>query len=336
MSSIRTAIIGLGYWGPNVLRNFAAQPLCDIVAACDMRQELLDTTKRQYPSLHYTQDVQELLNRDDIDLILIATPTSSHFELAKACLEHNKHVFIEKPMTATSTQAAELMTLATQKNRRVFVDHTFAFAPSVSKMAELAKNGDLGTLLYYDSVRVNLGIIQKDSNVLWDLAVHDLAILSTFTDFKDIKTIAAHGSKHFGSQIEHAHLFLTYQSGFEAHIHVSWLSPVKIRQTILGGTKAMVSYTDTEPSEKLRIYDKGVDHDDTKPDPFYPKYRIGNIVIPALDTTETLSIEAAHVLAMIQSNGLSPIDGAAGQQVVNILELADAAMASGQVIPVSL
>ncbi len=335
-SPINVGIVGLGYWGANLLRNFSAQQNCSLSWGCDLNQKNLDRFARLYPATQFTLQYDDLLRDDTLDLIVIATPTAQHFPLAQKALEAGKHVFIEKPMTATAAEAETLVSVAKERNRTIFVDHTFVFAPAVQKIATLVKNGALGDLLYFDSVRINLGLIQKDVNVLWDLAIHDLSILSTFADLGEVMEVAAHGAAHFGTWEEDAHLHLRFQSGLRAHIHTSWLSPVKIRRTLVGGTKAMVMFDDTEPSEKLRLYDRGVDHDNTKPDPFFPKYRSGDILIPALPIAETLNIEAAHVLSCIAEKRQPIVGGQAGLNAVRILEAAQTSLKEhGKVIALS-
>ncbi len=336
MSSIRVGIVGLGYWGPNVLRNFAAQEGCEVTWACDLKEENLRKTKSRYPSITMTTRYDDLLEDPTLDLILIATPTSTHHDLAMRALKAGKHIFIEKPMAGTMEEARSITTAAHEAHRLVFVDHTFMFAPAVTRMASLAREGKLGDLLYFDSVRINLGLIQRDTSVLHDLAIHDLSILSTFVDLGDIEGISAYGNRHFGSHIEDAHLHINFRGGFHAHIHASWLSPVKVRRTILAGNRAMLTYDDTEPSEKLRLYDAGVERDtaktdlsavaSAKDDPFFPKYRAGDIVIPALPNVETLATEAAHVLRCIRGEEQPTSDAALAGKILNILTIADAAM----------
>lgn len=333
MNTVTVAIIGLGYWGPNLLRNFGATKDCTVKYGCDLQASNLEKFRPLYPSITFTSSTDDLLKDDDVDLVIIATPTSGHFSLAKAALEAGKHVFIEKPMTNTTAEAEELVALAKQKDRLIFVDHTFVFAPAVEKLSTLANAGDLGDLLYFDSTRFNLGLIQADTNVLWDLAIHDLSILSTIQDLGEAEYISAGGQSWFGKQIEHAHLHLTFKN-FEARINVSWLSPVKMRHTILAGTKAMVTYDDTEPSEKIRIYDKGIEHDTTKADPFFPKYRSGDIRIPALPNTETLRAEAEHVVACVQGKEKPRVSGEDGLKMIRILE--KSAEAFTRCSPVSL
>lgn len=317
------AIIGLGYWGPNLLRNFSALENCRVKYACDKNTDRLKKLKKQYPGIAFISDAEEIWNDREVEAVVIATPTSAHFTLAQAALKAGKHVLVEKPMTATAKEAKILVDLAKKQKKQLLVDHTFAYTSAVSKMNDLIAQRTLGKLLYFDSTRINLGIIQKDTNVIWDLAVHDLSILNSFVDFTDISEIFAHGSAHYGKHIEIGHLHLKFKTGFYAHIHVSWLSPVKIRHTILGGTKAMVIFDDTEPSEKIRVYDKGIDHDDTKPDPFFPKYRSGDVLIPALDSTEALQREAAHFIDCIQGKAKPIVPGELGRQMVRILEFSD-------------
>lgn len=328
MERVRTAIVGLGYFGPNLLRNFAAQANCEMVMACDLSDERLANVSRMYPAVKCTKNFDDLTNDPSIELILIATPTSTHFPLAKQALEAGKHVLIEKPMAGSVKEADELVSIAKKAGKMIMVDHTFVFAPSVQEITKMAQDKSLGDLLYFDSIRINLGLIQKDTNVLYDLAIHDLSILATFMDLGTVKTVCAHGSKHFGAQEEQAHLHLTWESGFNAHIHVSWLSPVKIRQTMLAGTKAMMIYDDVHPSEKIRIYDRGIEHDTTKADPFFPKYRSGDIRIPALSNKENLAIEAQHVLDCIQGKSKPAVPGEEAVKVLRILDLADQSLKS--------
>lgn len=320
---VRTALVGLGYWGPNLLRNFGAQELCDLAYACDLSDANIAKARAKYPAIRYVHDIGEILSDPSVELVLIATPTSTHFPLAKRALEAGKHVFVEKPIASTPAEADALMDLARRTERLLFVDHTFVFAPAVQELGKYVTSGRLGEPLYFDSIRANLGLIQKDINVLFDLAIHDLSILHTLVRLEEVETIAAHGSKHFGEQEEQVHVYLTFRSGFSAHISVSWLSPVKIRQTILGGTKAMALYDDTQPSEKLKIYDKGIDQDTSKPDPFFPKYRSGDILIPALLNEETLAIEARHVLRCVHGEEQPLVSGKDGAAILRLLHLAD-------------
>ena len=335
MKPVTTALIGLGYWGPNLLRNFSAQEGCRLAMACDLSEANIEKARRHYPAVTYVKNVEEVWKNPEIELVLIATPTSTHYPLAKAALEAGKHVFVEKPMTSTVEQAEELVALAKEKGKHLFVDHTFVFAPAVRKMQEFAKAGKLGELLYFDSSRINLGIIQKDTNALYDLAIHDLSILGTVMDLGRVAQISAMGSMHFGAQEEHVHMHLTFDTGFHAHIQVSWLSPVKVRKSVLAGRDGMIVYDDTEPSEKVRFYDSGVEHDDGKPDPMLPKYRSGDIIIPALPVTETLGLEAKHVLRCVRGEETPESDGEQGLKILKLLAKAQESMRLGGV-PVSV
>lgn len=332
MTQVVTGIIGLGYWGPHLLRNFAAQTACRMKYGCDLKEDNIGKARAHYPAVTFTKNIEEVLADPEVELVLIATPTSSHFPLAKRALEAGKHVFIEKPVCTSSTEAAELMTIAQENKKMIFVDHTFAFAPSVVKMREFAESGTLGDLLYFDSTRINLGIIQPDTNVLWDLAIHDLTILNIVKDLRRVKELCAHGSMFYGKQTEVAHLHMTFDDGFMASISVSWLSPVKIRHTILAGTKAMVTYDDIEPSEKIRLYDKGVTGEAERPNPMLPTYRSGDIVIPALPSKETLALEAEHVLACVQSGEKPRVGIEKGLAILRLLEKANESVAAKRTV----
>lgn len=332
MKPVTVAIVGLGYWGPNWLRNFAAIEGAELRWGCDLSSDRTAKFGRQYPATRFTQRYEDLLADSSLDAIVIATPTSSHFPLAKAALEAGKHVLVEKPMTGTVREAEELVTLATGKKKHLLVDHTFAYTAAVRKIASMVQEQKLGDLLYFDSTRINLGIIQKDCNVLWDLAIHDLTILAAVADLSTVTEVYATGSAHYGKHCEDGHLHLKFKSGFAAHIHASWLSPVKVRKTFVAGRKAMIVYDDTEPSEKLRVYDKGVERDDTKPDPFFPKYRSGDVLIPALPTSEALGTEAQHFLACIRGTEKPLVCGTDGLNMVKILSLADESLAKSEAI----
>lgn len=323
MKNVSVGIVGLGYWGPNWLRNFAAIEGSELRWGCDLSKDRVAKFGRQYPATQFTQKYEDLLADKTLDAIVISTPTSSHFPLAKAALEAGKHVLVEKPMTGTAAEAEKLVELAKKKKLHLLVDHTFAYTPAVRKIADLVGKKQLGDLLYFDSTRINLGIIQKDCNVLWDLAIHDLTILASVADLSTVTEVYATGSAHYGKHIEDGHLHLKFKGGFAAHIHASWLSPVKVRKTFVAGRKAMIVYDDTEPSEKLRLYDKGVERDDTKPDPFFPKYRSGDVLIPALPMTEALGTEASHFLACIRGTEKPCVNGTDGLNMVKILSLAD-------------
>ena len=335
MKRLSVGIIGLGYWGPNWLRNFAASEEWDLKYGCDLKKDRVEKFTRMYPATSFTQNYTELLKDKSLDAVVIATAAGAHFGLAKKALEAGKHVLIEKPMTSSVREAKALVDLAKRKKRLLLVDHTFAYTSSVKKISEIVKGGSLGDLLYFDSTRINLGLIQPDTNVLWDLAIHDLTILASIVDLKKVTGVYATGSHHFTKNVEDGHLHLKFNGGFAAHIHASWLSPVKIRQTLVAGRKAMVTYDDTQPSEKIRLYDKGVDHDDTKPDPFFPKYRIGNILIPAVSLTEALAVEASHFAACISGKEKPAVSGEDGLRIVEILEAADKSLEKSRTISIN-
>lgn len=335
MNPLSVAIIGLGYWGPNWLRNFATADGCVIRCGCDLSKDRCAKFARQYPAVTFTQDYEKMLTDDTLDAVVIATPTSTHFSLAKAALNAGKHVLVEKPMTSTSAEAKELVTLAKKKKLMLLVDHTFAYTEAVNAIRKFMDDGKLGRPLYFDSTRINLGLIQKDTNVIWDLAVHDLTILDAVCGLDGVREVFACGSAWYGKQAEVGHLHIGFESGLHAHIHVSWLSPVKIRQTLIGGKKAMIVYDDTQPSEKLRYYDKGIEHDTTKPDPFFPKYRSGDVLIPALPIKEALGTEARHFLDCIRGNAKPLASGEDGYRMVKLLESADESMKRNKPVPVT-
>jgi predicted dehydrogenase len=321
---LRLGVIGYGYWGPNIVRNFVMLPKSRVTMLVDLRQENLDKVHAMYPTIDVTTDCDRMLLSPDVDAVAIATPLSTHYPLAKAALEAGKHVFVEKPMTTTSAQARELIALAQRKKLTLMVDHTFVYTGAVRKMRELITGGDLGDLFYFDSARINLGLLQQDTNVLWDLAPHDLSILSYLID-EPPQAVQAVGYRHVGErQEEIASMSLRYASGFHAHVRVSWLSPVKMRLTLIGGSKKMIVYDDVEPSDKVRVYDKGVALERPKVEvtALTPMYRAGDVVIPALDRTEALSIEARHFVDCIEKGERPLTDGAAGLRVVALLEAA--------------
>lgn len=332
MKKVSVAIVGLGYWGPNWLRNFTMLESCEVRYACDKDAARVKKFQMQYPSVTCTESYEDILKDERVDAVVIATPTSTHFELAKKALESKKHVLVEKPMTSTAKEAEELTKIAKSNNVLLLVDHTFAYTEAVEKICEYAASKKLGDLLYFDSTRINLGLIQKDTSVFHDLAVHDLTILHEVAPLSGIKELYATGSAFYGKQTEIGHVHLSFTSGLLAHIHVSWLSPVKIRSTIIGGKNAMITYNDTEPSEKIRIYDKGVDHDDTKPDPFFPKYRSGDVLIPALAQKEALRTEAEHFLACINGKEKPRVSGEDGVLMMRVLDAIQESVTTGQAV----
>ena len=255
---INLGVIGYGYWGPNVVRNFSAQPDCRVVAICDKHPPALAQVASRHPSARVLSDTRELMTSRDIDAVAIVTPVSTHYELAKQALLHGKHVFVEKPFTATSAQAEELIELADRKNLQIMVDHTFLFTGAVRKIKELVDEGVLGPLYYYDSTRVNLGLFQHDVNVIWDLGPHDISIVDYLIGLEP-EMVAATGGAHLNGLADMAYITLYFPNGIVAHINVNWLSPVKVRTTLIGGQRKMLVWNDLEPAEKIKVYDKGVD-----------------------------------------------------------------------------
>jgi predicted dehydrogenase len=321
---IKVGVIGVGYWGPNLIRNFVANSNTEMKACCDLKKERLDYINSLYPAIETTNTCEEIIKNPDIDLIAVCTPVFSHFEIAKKTLEAGKHILIEKPMTSSSAEADELINLAEQKGLKIFVDHTFIFTGAVRKIKELIDNEEIGDLYYFDSVRVNLGLFQHDVNVLWDLAPHDISIMHYLLK-SDPEYVVATGVDHLGSGIENvAYLTVYFPQNVLAHINTNWLSPVKIRQTLIAGTKKMIVWDDNQPSEKVRVYDKGIEVIKTA-DQVYNmliQYRTGDMFCPKVDGAEALGVEIDNIVDCIENGGLSYADGRAGRMVVRILEAA--------------
>ncbi len=329
MQPVGTAVIGLGYWGPNMLRNFAQCPDMRLIAACDMREERLAMFRPMYSATEFTTKVEDIFRNPAIEAVSIATPLSTHFDLVKAALLAGKHVLVEKPLTQSSAQAAELIELAREKKLQLLVDHTFIYEDAVRQIRDYVTQGTIGKPLYFDSTRINLGLIQRDTNVLWDLAIHDLSILNHCKPLSDVKHVLAYGQKHHTDQVEMAHLHLEYADGFCAHIHVSWLSPVKIRQTLIGGTEKMITYNDNDPSEKVRLYDKGVTVTKEEQSFAMPVYRSGDVLIPRLKTVEPLKVLASHFAKCVRGEEQPLTPATNSKLIIEILELADRSMHDG-------
>jgi len=332
---IRIGVIGYGYWGPNLVRNFVEVPGAEVGVICDLRPEQLAKAQARYPAVETTTDYREMVASPRIDAIAIATPVSSHFELAMQALQAGKHVLVEKPLAATSDQALRLIEEADRRNRVLMVDHTFVYTSAVRKIQELVTSNGLGDIYYYDSVRVNLGLFQHDVNVIWDLAVHDLSIMDYVLPLQP-QAVSATGMSHIRGEPENvAYLTVFFDSCLIAHIHVNWLAPVKVRRTLIGGSRKMIVYDDLEPSEKVKIYDKGITINES-PESIYQmliSYRIGDMWAPHLERTEALRTEALHFLSCIE-HGERPItNGEAGLRVVRIIEAAVQSMAErGQLV----
>ena len=320
---MKLAVIGYGYWGPNIVRNFSGHQDCKVVAVCDKSPAALARVLGRHAGVRVTTDSHEILTDPEIDAVAIVTPVSYHFELAKNALENGKHVFVEKPFTATSAQAEELIELAERQNLLIMVDHTFLFTGAVRKIKQLVDEGALGPLYYYDSTRVNLGLFQHDVNVLWDLAPHDLAIMDYLIGLEP-ELVVATGGAHVNSFENIAYLTVYFSNNVLAHINVNWLSPVKVRTTFLGGQKKMLVWNDLDPAEKLRVYDKGAEvRTEQGVHQALVSYRTGDMWAPKIEELEALQIETRYFLDCIK-NGVKPFnDGHAGLRVVRILEAAE-------------
>ena len=321
--TVRVGVIGYGYWGPNIVRNFAALDNCQMVAVCDKNPAALKRASKGYPGVHVTSDFSDVLRSPDIDAIAVVTPVWTHFELAKAALENGKHVFVEKPFTSNARQAEQLIELAERKNLRIMVDHTFLFSGAVRKVRDLVDQGALGPLYYFDSTRVNLGLFQHDVSVVWDLAPHDLSIMDHIIR-EQPEAVVTTGSRHLNGVADMAFITVYFPGSLIAHINVNWLSPVKVRKTLIGGRDKMLVWDDLEPDEKIRIYDKGVDI--TNGQGVYDllvSYRSGDVWSPKVDATEALKLELGYFVDCIQKNVNPSNDGVAGLRVVRLLEAAD-------------
>jgi predicted dehydrogenase len=320
---LRMGVIGYGYWGPNVVRNFHGQEQSRVVSVCDTNPKSLDRVRYVFPDMETTNDCEDLLTSTDIDAIAIVTPVWTHFELAKKALENGKHVFVEKPFTCTTAQAEELIELAERKNLKIMVDHTFLFTGAVKRMKGMIDDGTLGDLYYYDSTRVNLGLFQHDVNVLWDLAPHDLSIMDYLIKAKP-EAVVATGETHLNRVADIAFMTLYYPNNMIGHINVNWLSPVKVRMTLIGGEKKMLVWNDLEADEKLKVYDKGVQM--TAADGVYQllvSYRSGDMWAPRVEQVEALKLEAAYFVDCVLNNNTPFNDGVAGLRIVRMLEAAD-------------
>ena len=320
---INVGVVGYGYWGPNVTRNFNETPGARVVAISDADDGSLRRAQQSYPGIRMTKDCQELVTAPDLDVIAIVTPVSSHFEIAKAALSNGKHIFIEKPFTASAAQAEQLIELAERKRLKIMVDHTFLFTGAVKKIKELIDDGVLGDLYYFDSIRVNLGLFQKDVNVVWDLAPHDLSIMDHLID-KEPTAVMATGVAHFNNALEDvAYITVYFPGNVIAHLNVNWLSPVKIRTTLIGGQKKMLVWNDLVSDEKIRVYDKGVEGMEGNKEHTYGlrvSYRSGDMWAPRVNQVEALKGEAAYFVDCINNDITPKNDGKAGLRVVRMLE----------------
>jgi predicted dehydrogenase len=331
---IGVGIVGYGYWGPNLLRNFSEVPGCKVVSVSDLQDARLAKVRARYPSVKTTTSVGDLIADTQVDAVIIATPVCTHFDLAMQALRAGKHVLVEKPIATTSDHAQQLLDEADRRRLVLAVDHTFVYTGAVRKMRELVESGGIGDIYYYDSVRVNLGLFQHDVNVLWDLAVHDLSIMDYVLPMRPC-AVSATGIGHVAGKPEDiAYLTLMFDEPMIAHMHVNWLAPVKVRRTLIGGSRRMIAYDDVEPSEKIKVYDKGITLNGThgpngngeRRYELLVSYRAGDVLAPQLDMTEALLREARHFVRCI-SEREEPLAGArAGLRVVRLLEAATLSM----------
>jgi predicted dehydrogenase len=320
---IRIGVIGYGYWGPNIVRNFHAQERSRVVAVCDKNPTSLGRVRQAYPDMSVTSDCNDLLTATDIDAIAVVTPVWTHYELAKAALLNGKHVFVEKPFTCSTAKAEELIELAERKNLKIMVDHTFLFTGAVNRIRKFVEDGTLGDLYYYDSTRVNLGLFQHDVNVIWDLAPHDLSIMDYLIEPKP-EAVVATGERHLNGVADVAFITIYYPNNVIGHINVSWLSPVKVRTTLIGGEKKMLVWNDLEADEKIKVYDRGVQVSNGEDRyQLLVSYRSGDMWAPRVEQVEALKAEAAYFVDCILNDKKPFNDGVAGWRVVRMLEAAD-------------
>jgi len=318
---IKLGIIGYGYWGPNLVRNFNGNKNFRVIKVADTRHERLELIKKQYPGIISVPDSEDIFNDHEIDAVAIATPVFAHHKLAKKALLSGKHVLLEKPMTSSSQEAEELINISLSKNLSLMVDHTFLYTGAVQKIKQLIDQETIGKIKYLDSTRINLGLFQPDINVLWDLAPHDISILTHLVNEKPY-SLNASGVSHTNNDLENiAFLTVNFESGFIAHFNCSWTSPVKIRLMLIGGDKKMIVFNDVEPTEKIKIYDTGysvkTDEDKQK---LLVDYRTGDIFIPKTPSTEALALMAEDFAQSILKNKVPVADYKSGLSVIKILE----------------
>ena len=319
---VGVAVVGCGYWGPNMVRNFWECDETELRWVCDLVPERLSNIKKRYPAVQLTNRLEDVLADSQVEAVCIATPSHTHYDLARQVLESGRHVLVEKPLCDSSDKVQRLMDLADQRGKILMVDHTFLYNPAVQTMREILDSGRLGRLLYFDSTRVNLGLFQRDVNVLWDLAVHDLAMMDYLIHDRKPLAISATGIAHVPGQPENmAYMTCFYEDNLVAHIHANWLAPVKLRRTLLGGEKQMIVYDDLEPSERVKVYDKGITVTDEKEiHKLLISYRSGDCWCPKVPPGETLENEVRHFAECIRAGSKPLSDGIAGLRVVKMIE----------------
>jgi predicted dehydrogenase len=332
--SITVGVIGCGYWGPNLIRNFAENEGASLRWVCDRDARRLEKVSRRYPAARASTDHTELLADPRLDAVVVSTPVATHYAFARAALEAGKHVLVEKPFTASVREAENLIALSEARGLTLMVDHTFIYTGALRKIKEIVAAGEIGDLLYFDAVRINLGLFQHDINVVWDLAPHDLAIMDYVVERRPTALMAT-GSCHIEPGLENiAYVQLRFDDSMIANFHFNWLSPVKIRRTLIAGSRRMIVYDDIEPTEKVRVYDKGVTRNENGGDEeetykTLVSYRTGDVWVPQLDPTEALHYVCAEFLNSIKDSRPSVSDGPAGLRVVRLLEAAQESINEG-------
>jgi len=333
---MKVGIIGLGYWGPNLVRNFLGHDDVEEVYACDQRPERLKFIKSKFPAVKISGDSNEIL-KGDCDIVGIATPVDTHYAIAKKALENGKNIWVEKPFTSSVSEAEDLIETAETNGVKIFVDHTFIYTGAVKKMKELVNSGELGNVLHFDSVRINLGLFQRDVNVIWDLAPHDLSIMNYVISEHKVSAVSAHGIANYNGKENIAHISIYFEDNCFAHFHVNWTSPVKIRKMIVGGDKKMLVFDDMENFEKIKVYDAGVEMN--TPGSIYEalvQYRIGDMYSPKIPQTEALAAGVDEFIKAIDENRQPLTNGRSGLDVVKILEATDKSIKNrGEVIEIN-
>jgi predicted dehydrogenase len=325
MSKVRIAVVGCGYWGQNLLRNFCELEEAEVVLACDTDSKALARAKRRYPTVDVSRNCKDVLIDPRVDAVVLATPVSTHHPLAYQMLQAGKHVLVEKPLAQSSRQVQDLIDMAERMGKVLMVDHTFLYTSAVRRMKALVESGELGELLYFDSVRISLGLVQSDINVLWDLGPHDLSIMDYLCSREPV-SISATGVQHLLTPYQDiAYVTVQFEDSFIAHFHLNWMSPVKVRRTLVGGSKKMIVYDDMENSEKIRVYDKGItqNHDPERRERMLTGYRNGDMLAPNLDGTEALRLMAREFVASIAEKRAPLSDGHAALRIVRLLEAAE-------------
>lgn len=324
MSTLKVAIIGCGYWGQNLIRNFYEVEGAELKTVCDLEEKALNKVRRRFPTVQLSQSFDEILTDPGLDAVVIATPISTHYAFAEKALLAGKHVLVEKPLTTSAARVLDLMELAAQANKKLMVDHTFLFTPAVRKMKQLIDSGEIGELLYFDSIRINLGLVQSDTNVLWDLGPHDFSIMDHLCDLEP-KSVSANAVKHLHCAHHNiAYVTARFSNNLIAHFHLNWLAPVKVRTTIVGGSRRMIVYDDMESSEKVKVYDRGItlNHDPARRERMLTGYRNGDILVPNLEPTEALRLMAQEFVNCIREDRSPLTDGSSAYRVVRLLESA--------------